>query len=405
MKRILIFVILIFLSALVGYYLWFGKAKDLNFIPENADSVILIDVKKASNQYILTMIKHPSLWSVGSKSSVQNNGIKVPDYIQIFHLKNTSFSEWYSVFKISDDESFLKFLKKKGFKSKNGFYTKDQFSIRIDDSKCIVGFSNPAFEKTTKDLINSKKRKLCADQLINNSIAGFSYFLESGIHNFAVHINDDNIEVKNKSGHHLFSSGLSDLEENISFLKFKLNSKNIQKASKLFNKKLSDSININSLSAFAELEMVNDKILSYSYDDDFNEVEKVSYQKILQPHYVISIQSLNSEKTWSYFQHKKWINAQNQFTAIPFQPNIITKKGNEILIKSTRKEIEFGQNFPANYIFLKNNPLLINSIKSFSASEKKAVSNIDYLFYGNKEDDYYLKLKFKKEKLPIILRW
>ncbi|MNX67661.1 hypothetical protein D3C86_988030 [compost metagenome] len=184
-----------------------------------------------------------------------------------------------------------------------------------------------------------------------------------------------------------------------------MDSTNIKIASELFNKKLSDSIKINSLSAFAELEMVKDKIISYSYDDNFNEVEKVSYQNILQSNYSINLHSWESENLWLYFQKKNWINAQNQFTPIPFQPNVIKKNGSDISIKSTRKEIDFGKSFVGNYVFIKNNPLLINSIKSFSASEKKTISNVDYCFYGNKGDYFYLKINFNKEKLPLILRW
>ena len=149
---------------------------------------------------------------------------------------------------------------------------------------------------------------------------------------------------------------------------------------------------------------MNDTIISYSYDDNFNEVEKVSYQKIVQPFYQINIQSGDSEKLWSYFQQKAWINAQNQFTPIPFQPNTTTKNAAEITIESKGKEVIFGEKLSGNYIFIKNNPLLLDSFKTISASEKKKVGALDFLFYGNKGDYHYLKLNFKKEKLPLILR-
>lgn len=406
MKRILLFTAFIFLLAIVSYFFWSLKDKDLKSVPVNADVVVLIDVKNLSEQYILTLIKNPSKWFETSKSSFKNNGVEVPDYIQIFHLKDTGFSEWYSVFEISDKEKFLKFLNEKDFTLiKNNVYKKDQFSIKIEVSKCVVGFSNSNFERTTREIFNSKFKKLYADNLINNSVASVSYLAKSKIHKFAVYLNDDNIEIKTKSLDDHFSSIISDLDKQTSFLKLELDSANIKIASELFNKKLSDSIKINSLSAVAELEMVNDKIISYSYDDNFNEVEKVSYQKILQPNYSINLQSWESENVWLYFQKKNWINAQNQFTPIPFQPNVIKKNGSDISIKSTKKEIDFGKSFAGNYVFIKNNPLLINSIKSLSASEKKSISNVDYCFYGNKGDYYYLKINFKKEKLPLILRW
>lgn len=405
MKRAIILLIVLFFVAVVGYFFWSLKDKDLNAVPKNTDVLVLIDSKKLSEQYILTLIKNPSKWFGTSKGSHKNSGVVVPDYIQIFHLKDTGFSEWYSVFEISNKEDLLKFLNDKDFKLiKSNFYKKDQFSVKIEASKCVVGFSNSNFDKTTTEIFNSKFKNLYADELINNSIASVSYLAKSKIHKFAVYLNDDNIEIKTKSLDDHFSSMISDLDKQTSFLKLNLDSNNVKIASEIFNKKWSDSININSLSAVAELEMVKDKIISYSYDDNFNEVEKVSYQNILQPSYSINLQSWESENLWLYFQKKNWINAQSQFTPIPFQPNFIMKNGSEISIKSTRKKIDFGKSFSGNYVFIKNNPLLVNSIKSLSASEKKTISNIDYGFYGNKGDYYYLKINFKKEKLPLILR-
>lgn len=405
MKRLIAFLAAIFVLAVVSYFVWSLKDKDLKAVPRNVDVLVLVDSKKLSEQYVLTLLKNPSKWFETSKGSSKKSGVEVPDYIQIFHLKDTSFSEWYNIFEISDREELIKYLNNKGFKLiKNNLYKKDQFSVKIEASKCIVGFSNSNFDKTTAEIFNSKFKNLYADTFINNSVASISYLAKTKIHKFAVYLNDDNIEIKTKTLEDNFSQMISELDQQISFLKLNLDSTNVKIASEIFNKKMSDSVSINSVSAVAELEMVNDKIITYGYDDNFNEVEKVSYQKLLQPNYSINLQSWDSENLWVYFQQKNWINAQNQFTPIPFQPNVIRENGDEISIRSTRKEIEFGKEFSGNYVFIKNNPLLVNSIKSLSASEKKTISNIDYCFYGNKGDYYYLKINFKKEKLPLILR-
>jgi hypothetical protein len=120
---------------------------------------------------------------------------------------------------------------------------------------------------------------------------------------------------------------------------------------------------------------------------------------------VIVLQSKDVEKTWQYFQNKKWINAGNQFTAIPFQPNFVEKNKTGMEIKSTRKPVQLSSKLNENYIFVRNNPLLLSSFKTVTATEKKIVSSIDYIFYGNKGEDYYIILKGKKEELPLILRW
>ena len=104
----------------------------------------------------------------------------------------------------------------------------------------------------------------------------------------------------------------------------------------------------------ANLAEVNDTIISYGYDDNFNEIEKISYQKIVQPDYEILLQCSNPNKTLEYFQRKKWMNAQNQFTAIPFQPNLMSVNKNHISIKSTRKSVKINETKNQNYIFIKN---------------------------------------------------
>lgn len=405
MKKRTIFFLLILIVGITFFFLWFHKNKELKSIPKNADAVVLIDVKELKQQYFLTFLKNPFIWFGDSKIASKNNGLVIPDYIQIFHLKDSNFAEWYSVFEIKDKNSLIEFLIKKGFKiSKNNIYTKESFSIKIEASKCVVGFSNPNFETKVQQILNSKNKLLNADQLINNSVASVSYFTKSKIHKFALYLNEDNIEIKTKSVQDVFSSQISDLDRQTQFLKMKLDSKNAKIVSNLFNDNLRDSIDINSVSAISELESVNDKIVSYAYDDDFNEVEKVSYQKLVQPSYKINVQSPETEKVWSYFQDKKWINADNQFTAIPFQPNLIEQKGNEIIIKSLRKPIESNQNLSGNYFFLKNSQLFETLLGTISKSGSKTISDLDYVFYGNKENYYYLKLKFKKEKLPILLR-
>lgn len=389
---------------IVGYFFWSLKDKDLKLVPKDADAVVLIDVKKLKEQYFFSALKHPFVWFGGSTIISKNNGLIIPDYIQIFHLKNTNFSQWYSIFEIKDKDNFLEFLKGKGFKiTENNIYKKDRLSIKIEASKCVVGFSNSSFGEKSKLILNSKTKGLYADQLINNSVASVSYFAKSKIHKFAVYLNDDNIEIKTKTVQDIFSSQISELEKQTQFLKMKLDSKNVKIISELFNKKLTDSININSVSAISELESVNDKIVSYAYDDNFNEVEKVSYQKLVQPNYTINVQSPETEKLWSYFQDQKWINTENQFTAIPFQPNVIKKNSFEISIQSTRKNINFGESPSGSFILLKNNLLLVDFLKVLSPSDKKSISKVNYLYYGNKGDYYYLKLQLKKDKLPFIL--
>ncbi|MDF2832997.1 MAG: hypothetical protein K0Q82_2103 [Chryseobacterium indoltheticum] len=390
------------------YFLFFHKDKSLKYIPDNADIVVLVDVKKAKRQYISSYIAHPSKWfeeknGAKNKISVTDSGLEIPDFLQIFHLNNTKISEWYTVLEINDKEKLSAFLKDRKFiNDGKGTFKNNQLFVKINGEKCIVGtpylnFNNigkPFSEKFRNNVLN-------ADSFMDDGLGSISFISELRTQNFSIDLKDDEIEIKNKQNSTNFESLISDLYKKTQFLDAELDSENIKKIGSVFKENLTDSTSVNHLKMSANLTQVNDTIVSYEYDDNFNEIEKISYQKIVQPDYEIVLQTSNPEKAWKYFQNKKWINAKNQFTAIPFQPNLMSVNKNRISIKSTRKSVKINETKNQNYIFIKNNPLLLSSFKTLN---NQFFEDIEYLFYGNKNQDYTVKIKFKKEKYPLILR-
>lgn len=403
---------LVFLLGIAIYFVFYHKDTMVTLAPANADVVVLVDVKKLTRQYISSFTMHPSQWfgrenKNGEGISLQDSGIKIPDFLQVFHLKNSKFSDWYSVFEFKDKQKFTAFLKQRKFVDKgNNVFQKDNIFIKIQDKNCILGTSDGAFESINDHLFLSHKTNIFdADGLINNALGSILFISGQKTQNFSIELHADDIEIKNTSNLDGFGSVISKLEQKTSFLEMELDAKNIRNYTQFFNKSLVDSTQINYLKATANLEEVNDTIISYGYDDDFNEIEKKTYQKIIQPNYVIALQSSIPEQAWQYFQNKKWINAQKQFTIIPFQPNSIAENKEGIMISSTRKPIQLSSNLKENYIFIRNSTLLSSSLTILTDTEKNIISNLEYIFYGNKDQDYYIKLKGKKGELPLILRW
>lgn len=412
MNKKKIIVPLVLLLAIAVYFVVFYKNKNLRYIPENADAVVLIDIKKLTGQYLFSLAANPSQWS-GSKSkgkssgSLKDSGIRIPDFLQIFHLKNTKFSEWYSVLELKDSQKFIAFLKKKNFVDKgNSRFQKDQIFIMINGDHCFAGTSDLAFEDIQKKLLKTSSNPvLDADQLIHNTAGSISFISGKKIQNFSIELNDDEVEIKNNSNSEFFNSITSKLHTGNHFLNLELDKENIRNLSRFFNKSIADSSQIAYFKTTADLEQVNDTIISYEYDDNFNEVEKKTFQKITQPNYTIDIKSDDPEKTWEYFQSKKWINNENQFTAIPFQPNQISQNKTGVAIKSTRKPVSLSPQLKENYIFIRNSALLYSSLKMLGNTEKRIISDVDYILYGNKSRDYWIKIKAKNGELPLILRW
>lgn len=408
-KKIFAFILLILLVC--GYFVLYHSDKELKYVPGNADVVVLVDTKKAARQYLVSFLAHPSEWfksqNKGRKvMSIKESGVKIPDFLQIFHLEKTGFSDWYCILELKDKSSFLMYLKQNGFAQKgNNWFQKDHFFIKIEGSYCIAGTSDSAFENI-KHLLSefSHRTNLRSDDFIDGSLGSISFLSKDRIRNFPVRLHSDYIEISNGQKED-FSSVISQLEKNNYFIDAELNKDNIKSIASIFNRSISDSVHINSLKATTVLEQVNDTIITYAYDDDFNEIEKKAIQKIVVSHFLISLKTPTPEKAVEYFQNKKWINPKKQFTAIPFQPNITVEKPDGVEIYSTGKIIKPSARMNENYIFIKNNALLFSSLKSLTPKERKVTSDLNYIFYGNKGQEYYVRLQFKKEELPLVLRW
>ncbi|MFP3832670.1 hypothetical protein [Chryseobacterium sp. SIMBA_028] len=402
---------LILLLAITAYFVLFYKDKKLRLIPKNADAVVLIDVKNLTRQYIFSLITHPSQWGGKTKgknsASLNESGIIIPDFLQVFHLQGTGISEWYSVIELKDPQKFIVFLKQQQFVGKGeNIFQKDHVFISIEGENCIVGTSDSGFGVINKQIFQaSQKNILNAGQFIQNTAGSISFLSGQKIQNFSIELKDDEIEIKNNSNLQALNTIDSKIRKGNQFLELELDKENIRNFTRFFNKNIADSSQSISLKVTSNLEQVNDTIISYEYDDNFNEVEKKSVQKITQPNYIIDIKSDDPNKTWEYFQSKKWINDQNQFTAIPFLPNEISHSNNGIVIKSTRKPISLSPQLKENYILIRNNTLLYSSLKTLSNTEKKIISDIDYVLYRNKSKDYWMKIKAKNGELPLILRW
>lgn len=407
MKRRIFFILVIILFSAGGYFIFFYQNKTLKYIPENADVVVLVDSKKVVREYVSEFLAHPSEWFRDEEQtgqvSWQDSGLRMPDFIQIFHLKGTGFSEWYTVLEIKDKNAFSAFLKKRNFvaEGKNSFQ-KDHFFVSIHDQLCIVSTKNFK-DNAPEKLLSSLRKDLKADVFMENSLASISLVEGMRTQNFLVAVKEDAIEIKNTENSEQFSSLIAGLEKNVIFLNAELHAEKIQSLAQYCNADW-EKAGLTSVTMSATLEQVQDTIISYGYDDDFNEIEKVSYQKLVQPNYDIQLETQNKDQANAYFHQKKWVNAQGQFTEIPFQPNRIAEDSLGFRIYSTRKPVKAAVAKGSSFIFIKNNPLLFSSFKSIATADKAVLRDMEYLFAGFSGHETYMKIQFKKKKLPLILR-
>lgn len=409
MKK-LIALLLVLLFGISIYFTFFHQDKSLKYIPKEADMVILIDVKKMKRESVFSLLTHPSEWFRNSDmkslfSSLNNSGLKMPDFLQIAHLKNQRLTDWTIVLEISDKEKLVEFLKTKNFKSEGiQIYEKEDFCVVIDGDYCVAGTSLSAAIEHRRILSDKNSQKIFeADSFINETSASIS-FMSEGNQSYAIELLEDEIEITNAKDTNLFKPLITQLNKKNFLLNLDLDGKNTRNIAELLMFKDFSSTQIADIKMIADLESVNDTIVTYEYDDNFNEVEKKSFQKLTQPNYFISAKSLNPAKTLEFFNKEKWINSENQMIVIPYQPKLIRENENIFTVKSLRKPMVIDVNQKGNFIFFKNDDLLTNLINNLSASEKEMLSKIESVFYGNEGADYLVKIKFKKGKMPLILK-
>ena len=395
------------IALLAIYFGLYYKNKELKYIPDSADAVVLIDVKNFTRKYLFETLTHPSAWFKDNKKkdkiSWRDAGIKIPDFVQLFHLKNESFYNWNTVLEIKNKEEFLLFLKKNGFKNKrDNIYSNGNFSLKISGEICIIGTS----EKNLSDIENSlqsTKNLINTDDFMTEGIGSLGIINNKKIEKYPITLEDNFIEISNFGDSKHATSFLSKNINSTEFATAQLDQKNIQFITKILKTDFLSHKKINAIEANVDLKQVTDTIVSYDYDDNFNEIEKISYQKIVQPQYFIQINTKNKEDLWTYFEQKKYINNQNQFNAIPFSPNKISKNETGILIHSDIHP-KIKNNFKENFILIKNNPLILSSFKSVIASGQKKITDAAYLFYLNQDKKFFIRLAFKHQELPLILR-
>ncbi|WP_228446454.1 hypothetical protein [Chryseobacterium shandongense] len=137
-KKIVAFILLILLVC--GYFVLYHSDKELKYVPGNADVVVLVDTKKATRQYLSDFLTHPSQWLKNGKTSqntisIHKSGLKMPDFLQIFHIENTGFSEWYCVLELENKSKFVTFLKQEKFAAKsNNVFGKDHFLSKLKEN-------------------------------------------------------------------------------------------------------------------------------------------------------------------------------------------------------------------------------------------------------------------------------
>lgn len=350
-KRLFIIVLAVIITAC--FFLFFKTYSEKNVSPR-ADYIVSIDTKRITNSVIWTYITTPSLWKVGKIFSSDGkvdwkDMVKVPDYVFIFHVSGETAAAWYTVLEVKDEKDFEEGLAVYGFQKVDGTnrYISKQTGLEfikngkqvlvgnaaIDDKTLITEIANELFVQgkhidrvrlqQNTEIANHVAWTFTGNDLVK-SIAGSAGFDKETISSFV----DIQFTKSVFSSQRLFRQS-NDLIAGIGFaqpsasLYSLIPDSSKQRVSRLVN------FNIDSLflpsnyyyqMQIGELKNRVDTAISYSFDDDFNQVEKKVINNVIEPSFSFGIYGKDVTPIYDYWNNNKTIEKTAEgdlFTPMP----------------------------------------------------------------------------------------
>ncbi|MCB9202411.1 MAG: hypothetical protein H6604_05125 [Flavobacteriales bacterium] len=387
------------------YYFLFYKDYKSGMLPKNTYKVVALDTKNIQNFYLKELLKNPNNWDFSffedddekDKIEFLKSGIRIPDFIFIYTLKDSKVGEWYAHLQLKNKEKFIHFLKQNGFTKNSDFYEKKETLVLISDDYFSVVLHSK----------NKEKLKELHHEFLENTAFDVSNYWDK---NPEISM----IDLGNKQQTNVYFSSNEILvnDENIKSFKsdylldFMISKGDYTKVVSQFNvKSYMDSIKWNSIyGTISSLEQKVDTVISYEFDDDFNEIEKKTTKKVYFPNYSIEITSNDSESIINNFSSKNWIDQNNQFTKIPFLPNTIEKDTNSIFIfshqkKKIKKDFSY-MNINANLL----DSIFVDSFSSLDKKEKIIINSLENIHLRVRNGKLEGKISFVKKTPWILLK-
>lgn len=335
-KKWLLLILCILLLA--GYWKFFYKTWSETVVAGNADCIVAIDVKRITNTMIWNTITTPSQWKNISFSSSEKfswkDMISIPDYVFVFHVANQPAGTWYTILSIKDSSDFEKGLAYYHFeKIKNSLgtlqYCSKEWGVTLvkNGNRVLVGnaaIEDKALISQVADELFVQKKYINRKQLFKNieasshvsvQVAKNGLLAEDAI--IMLNFDKKKIEIEtalrlqqqfkcseqsfNIPSNRLLTAGFTQPPIALYSL-----------VSPMEKEKISRKINFNIDSllletnkyyqlTIAEIAPRIDSAISYSYDENFNKIEKVVINNVLEPSYNFTIYGDSIEHIYNYW--------------------------------------------------------------------------------------------------------
>ncbi len=336
-KKILLFIALIALLGGGVYFRFYSKNTLLTNVPTLADKMLVLDRKafelEVVSRGLSEWIKNPSF---STKNLLKNTKpeFQPGDFITAFHIPAKG---WFFKINISDSARFENFLLEKKAEKRSDYWVKNNLQIYLFDKSLVACFpeKNTDFQAERESIsgIFSQTKSLDLQDFKSLNLLTF-LDLNQNKNVLGLDLNKNRIEVNGYWNFKAISDDRVKVFKNNGLLDFGINAILAQEIfPKLFQEK--NSLGISTLSgSIRELEVKKDSVLTYEFDEDFNEISINKVQIRLEPVYQISFFSKDIDALEKQFLENKWIDERLQFVKIPFLPNAVSKTNGQLNVLS-----------------------------------------------------------------------
>jgi hypothetical protein len=437
--------LLFILLLLFGWYKLFYKTHTVKYIPQSADAIIAIDKKRIINTLIWQFITNPSQWKISSSSKKDSSiswkkVIDIPDYVTPFHITNQPNNVWHICLPIINSIKINYYLLQEGFTNLSGneFINEDKTLLAtIYNGILLISTANKANKLLHDAVVNElfTQNKFATKEVFENLMNTKSHAaLYIAKNNF---LQEDAIVKANFNKEEINISSVLQPQPFYTFTQSDFNFSTTslfnlhftQPSPQVFNlldsatkSKINKALNLNADSLFLATnksyhlqinKFINrvDSAITYTYDDDFNKIEKVVVNNVQEPVYNFTVTGSSVNNIYNNWQTNKLLEATplgNLFTPIPFVKSYCTVIGNQLKIQPYNyKEPLTNTNFKGiGYLQLNIADIPANLLNYLPDDIRKAIGNLQSLVITAEQKDKAIDVKVvvskKKNDLAMI---
>lgn len=440
------FLVILACLLIFGYIKVFYKTYSNNAVPHSADRIAIIDVKRVINTLIWNFITTPSQWKSSKKSGPPKASVNwrsiidLPDYAFAFHAEGQPETAWYMLLNVKSEDAFAQAAKELELVQVNAHeYTAAASGIWIykDGKQILIGNGNTDtsyLHQTANELMVKKyyapKETLAkavdakshlAVYIAPNAFLQKEAILTANFDKNSITIGGDLTPKAaftfseadfNYSSQSIFAAGFTQPPPAVMSGIGEKDKINISKVLGFDADSFFIASNKSYAVDFAGVKSRVDSAVTYTYDDDFNKVEKVTVNNVQEPSYNFTVSGDSTFNIFTCLQQSEKLEKTakgNLFLPFPFVRSYCSTSPGELNITADNYKPAAADKHEKGIFFLQ---LIFSSIppvylKYLSDDQQKTISNLESMEVSAKKDGDKVVLKgtiLKKKNDRAIIR-